>query len=311
MSAMNNNKEDNIIDANEFNPNTDYKYIKPKINKSGGKSVGILNSESNKALYLSTPLMLTWGVTEFKDEATGRKAYNMSLQFPKDEYASDETNAFLKAMTEFQNKIKRDAIENSKEWLNKNKMTPDVVDALFHPMLYYPKDPETGEPNTNKSPTLKIKLDYWDEQFNCEIYDVNSNILFPSKDDDHGGPMELMPKATNILTVIRCGGLWFANGKFGCTWRLVQSVVQPRATMKGRCLIKVDKESVDKLKEQALKQETDDQNSDDEVDKTAAQDSDDEESDVPTKEPEPEPVVEEEEKPKPKKRKVVKRKVKD
>ena len=311
MSAMNNNKQDQIITASEFSPINDYKYIKPKINKSGGKSVGILNSESNKALYLSTPLMLTWGVSEFKDEATGRKSYNMSLQFPKDEYATDETTAFLKAMTEFQNKIKSDAIENSKEWLNKTKMTADVVDALFHPMLYYPKDPETGEPNTDKSPTLKIKLDYWDEEFNCEIYDVEHNILFPAKDGDQG-PMELMPKATNVLTVIRCGGLWFANGKFGCTWRLVQSVVQPRATMKGRCLIKVDKASVEKLKEQASKQEADDQTSDDEVDKTVAQDSDDEESDVPVKEPEPAPVVEEdEEKPKPKKRKVVKRKVKE
>ena len=304
---MSNNQEDKLINASEFSPASDYKYLKPKVNKSGGKSVGILNSETNKALYLSTPLMLTWGVTEFKDEASGRKSYNMSLQFPKEEYATEETTAFLNAMTEFQEKIKADAITNSKEWLNKAKMTPDVVDALFHPMLYYPKDAETGEPNKDKSPTLKIKLDYWDDEFNCEIYDKDHKLLFPLKDGLEG-PMELMPKATNVLTVIRCGGLWFANGKFGCTWRFVQSVVQPRSSMKGRCLIKVDKVSAEKLQEQADKEdEVDNIGSD--VDKTAAQDSDDEETFEPAKETEP--VVEDKPKPPTKKKKVVKRKSKD
>ena len=304
---MSNNQEDKLINASEFSPASDYKYLKPKVNKSGGKSVGILNSETNKALYLSTPLMLTWGVTEFKDEASGRKSYNMSLQFPKEEYATEETTAFLNAMTEFQEKIKADAITNSKEWLNKAKMTPDVVDALFHPMLYYPKDAETGEPNKDKSPTLKIKLDYWDDEFNCEIYDKDHKLLFPLKDGLEG-PMELMPKATNVLTVIRCGGLWFANGKFGCTWRFVQSVVQPRSSMKGRCLIKVDKISAEKLQEQADKEdEVDNIGSD--VDKTAAQDSDDEETFEPAKETEP--VVEDKPKPPTKKKKVVKRKSKD
>ena len=304
---MSNNQDDKLINASEFSPASDYKYLKPKVNKSGGKSVGILNSETNKALYLSTPLMLTWGVTEFKDEASGRKSYNMSLQFPKEEYATDETTAFLNAMTEFQDKIKADAITNSKEWLNKAKMTPDVVDALFHPMLYYPKDAETGEPNKDKSPTLKIKLDYWDEEFNCEIYDKDHKLLFPVKDGLEG-PMELMPKATNVLTVIRCGGLWFANGKFGCTWRFVQSVVQPRSSMKGRCLIKVDKDSAEKLQQQADKDE-ELNNSGSDVDKTAAQDSDEEETFEPAKETEP--VVEEKPKPPAKKKKVVKRKSKD
>ena len=304
---MSNNQEDKLINASEFSPESDYKYLKPKINKSGGKSVGILNSETNKALYLSTPLMLTWGVTEFKDEVSGRKSYNMSLQFPKEEYATEETTAFLNAMTEFQDKIKADAITNSKEWLNKAKMTPDVVDALFHPMLYYPKDAETGEPNKDKSPTLKIKLDYWDDEFNCEIYDKDHKLLFPVKDSLEG-PMELMPKATNVLTVIRCGGLWFANGKFGCTWRFVQSVVQPRSSMKGRCLIKVDKDSAEKLQQQADNEDEVD-NIDSDVDKTAAQDSDEDETFEPVKETVP--VVDDKPKPPAKRKKVVKRKSKD
>ena len=43
-------------------------YTKPKINASGGKSIGIINTATKKGLYLSTPLMLTWGVNSFTDE---------------------------------------------------------------------------------------------------------------------------------------------------------------------------------------------------------------------------------------------------
>ena len=45
----------------------------------------------------------------------------------------------------------------------------------------------------------------------------------------------LITKLSNIACVIQCGGIWFANGKFGVTWRLVQAVVKPQETFKGKC----------------------------------------------------------------------------
>ena len=57
MSA-NNKQQQDILSATNFNANNDVKYTKPKINKSGGKSVGILNSNNNKQLLLSTPIIL-------------------------------------------------------------------------------------------------------------------------------------------------------------------------------------------------------------------------------------------------------------
>jgi len=144
----NNNEQENmIINATTFSPADDTKYTKPKINKSGGKSVGVINSTSGKSLYLSTPLMLTWGVSEFVDDKTGRKTYDMSLQFPRDDYRTAATDQFLENITAFQAKLKADAITNSREWLNKSSMSAEVIDALFHPMLKHPKDPETGEPD--------------------------------------------------------------------------------------------------------------------------------------------------------------------
>jgi hypothetical protein len=246
--------ENICINAAAFNPSKHIRYTKPKVNKSGGKSVGILNSATNKQLMLSTPLMLTWGVQKFIDEKTGKESYDMALQFPSSDYATEQTSAFLKAIEAFEAKIKQSAVENSKEWLNKAKMSEEVVDALFHPMLKYPKDKNTQEPDYTRSPTLKVKLDFYDEQFNCEIYDLKQKMLFPLP-ESMVSPSELIVKGSNVATVIKCGGLWFANGKFGCTWKLEQAVVKPRSSFKGQCLINLSSEDTERLQAQQIDDE--------------------------------------------------------
>jgi hypothetical protein len=241
-----------VILANDFIPATHVNYLKAKTNKSGGKSVGI-------RLMLELPLMLTWGAQKFVDEVTGRTTYKMSLQFPRKEYSTPETELCLKKFIELENKIKEDATTNSMEWFNrpKDKMPAQVVDALFHPMLTWTKDPATGERDMTKSPTLNIKLENYDG-FNCEIYDVNEKLLFPNKDDPEITPLTLIPKAINIACVIQCGGIWFAGGKFGVTWKLFQCVVQPRPSLKGKCLIRLSSD----VKKELIKSAT--QNDDNE-----------------------------------------------
>ena len=145
-----------IIDGREFDATNDFMYTKPKVNQSGGKSVGILNSNTKKGLYMSTPLMLTWGINEYVDEASGKRTYDMLLQFPKDEYNTAELDNFLKNLKEFENKLKKDAIKNSKEWMNKAKMSDEVIDALWTPMLKYPKNPDTGDFDYDRPPTLRV-----------------------------------------------------------------------------------------------------------------------------------------------------------
>ena len=240
-----------IIDATTFNPVKQVKYSKMKVNKVGGKSVGIMNSDTGKSLILQTPLILTWGANKFVDEKSGKTTYDMALQFPRDDYQTEENKKFLDAMVAFQNKLKSEAITNSKEWFNKPKMTPEVVDALFHPMLTYAKNKDTGEADMTKSPTLKVKIPYYEDQFNCEVYDTSAKMLFPSETGSTQTPLELITKASNIIAVIQCGGFWFANGKFGVTWKLIQCVVRPKPTLKGRCLISVSSENKTQLEKAA------------------------------------------------------------
>ena len=298
-----------IVNAgtSSFNPKSNVGYSKPKVNASGGKSVNIVNPETQQVLNLSTPLVLTWGVQEFMDDKTGRKSYDMSLQFPKSEYATPATSTFLKNMQTMEEKIKADAVVNSKEWFNKQKMSSEVVDALFHPMLRYPRDQNTGEPDTSRSPTLKVKLNFWDGSFdNTEIYDMDQKLLFGNGIQEPGrGPIELIPKATNVAVVMRCGGLWFANGKFGCTWRLVQAVVKPRPTLAGRCHIELGTEERKILSAQEDPEET--------STNPVVEDSDEDESGVETTIPDSPVVASFDAKPEPEPpsepKKVVKRKI--
>ena len=267
-----------ILSGVEFDAASDLTFTKAKINANGRKQVGILNSKIKKGVHLATPLMLTWGINEYVDDKTGSKSYDMALQFPNDEYNNPECVAFLKNMQTLEQRIKNDAITNCKDWLNKTKTSADAVDALWTPMLRYPKDKETGDFDYSRAPTLKVKINFWEGEYkNTEIYDDNQVALFPN--DNGIVPLELITKGSHVATILSCGGIWVANGKFGVTWRLFQAVVKPRVTLAGKCHISLSSKDKETLIASAAKEE--EVNEEDEVvvehlASTTVADSDDE-----------------------------------
>ena len=142
-----------ITKAKDFDGSA-HTYDEPIVDSRGGKSVRI--KYKSQPLNIQIPYMLTWGVNKWEDENTGRCKYDASLQF--DPHKSDSQSAFLDEMKAFEEKIKNDAVKNSK-WFGK-KMTYDVVDALMYPILKYPKDKESGEPDLSRNPTLKLKVPF-------------------------------------------------------------------------------------------------------------------------------------------------------
>jgi hypothetical protein len=233
-----------IVSGTAFNVNTDYVYTKPKLNANNGKSIGILNKHNMKSLYVSTPLMLTWGVNEWSDDKTGKKSFDLALQFPSEE--NSECTAFLKNMQELEMRIKSDVITNCKEWLGKPKMSSDAVDALWSPMLKYPKDKASDEFDYSRAPTLKVKIQYWENTFkNVELYNESGTLVFPN--DDNSSISDFIVKGSSVATIIQCGGIWVANGKFGVTWKLFQAVVKPRTTLSGKCHIVLSEKDKEKL----------------------------------------------------------------
>ena len=178
---------------------------------------------------------MTWGLQEYTDDKTGKVSYEMSLQFPNDDFENPETRAFLKSMADFETKLKADALANSKDWFAKPKMTHDAVDALFTPILKYPMDKATCEKDLSKKPTMRIKVPFWQGKWEgVEIYDADRSHLFPC-DDPNVSPMDIITKLSHVKAMIQCGGIWFANGKFGITWRFVQCMIRPRVSMHGKC----------------------------------------------------------------------------
>ena len=268
-----------IVDGTQFSAQN-IRYSAPKANASGGKSVNILNSTTNSGVRIATPLMLTWGATEFE----GNGKFEMSLQFPRGEYANADTDAFLRNMQGLEAKIKSDALANSKDWFGKQHTSPEVIDALYTPMLKYSKDKLTGNPDLTKAPTLRVKLPLWEGVWKCLICDEDGKKLFPGEATKT--PLDFIKKGTQVAVIMQCGGIWFANGKFGVTWKLAQAVVQrPKGSLLDECLIKL--KPADKARLQAAP--APDADDDEPISSTVVDDSDEEEEDE--EEPTPTPVV--------------------
>jgi hypothetical protein len=264
-----------IIDGTQLNSENLY-FGAPKATAQGSKSVNILNPATKTGLTLSTPLMLTWGASDYKAEGEekGNGKFEMSLQFPSDEYATDDTSAFLENLKGLESKIKSEALARSKDWFGKVHKSPDIIEALWTPMLKYPKDKNTGEPDHSKKPTLRVKVPQWEGVWKSEIYDEDGNKLFPSSENTMT-PLDYLKKGSNIMCLIQFGGIWFVNGKFSANWKLIQAVVQkPRAALQGQCFIKLKTQDKEKLQKQHVAE--DDTVADDNIGSSIVDDTDEE-----------------------------------
>jgi hypothetical protein len=262
-----------ILCGETFNPVKDLKYSKPKANSSGGKSVGILNASTNSATYISTPLMMTWGVSTFEDKKTGEKSYSMSLQFPGDEYNTPAIAKFRANLAKFEERVKADALANQKDWFGKTTLTQQHIDFQWTPMLKFAKG-ENGEPDHNKNPTLNVKIPIWEGVWNVELFDPSTRKIFPDPCNEHITPIDLIAKGSHVAVVLQCGGVWFAGGKFGVTWKLFQAVVKPKTTLRGKCHINLSQDDKKLVETQEI-----DTISDDDIPRASneVQDSDGEE----------------------------------
>ncbi len=277
MSSTNDNVYDMIMDAAAFNPKTDITFAEPKVNpKTSGKSVGIVSSKNKTSLKLRFPLALTWGAQLYTDPSSNRESYSMSIQFPGDGYKTPHTDKWLESMIAMEEVVLTHVMANWKKLFNKPTPSREVADALYTRALKYSKDQATGEVNMTKSPTMKVKLGYWEGKFDCEIYSPDGKMIYSQETHPSSSPVELIPKASQTAVIVQCGGIWFAGGKFGVTWKLLQAVVKPKPTMKGKCLISLTQEDKSVINTQQLAAEDDDRDSN-VVGMEIAEDSDEEE----------------------------------
>ena len=233
-----------VMSMNEWDVSA-VRYMQPKVNDRGGKSINVISTQSNRSIHVSTPLMMTWGISDFvneQGESDGK--YSMSLSFPNDQYHTAQTRVCLDRFKAFENQILDDAVKNSELWFGE-EMSREVAKHTFFPFLKFPKDPVTKKIDHNKSPTLKARVPNYNNKWNVEVYDTQQNLLFPT-DDETLTPMDFVPKKSNVACVLQCGGLWFGGKGWGVTWKLVQCAVKPSEVVGvfGKCHIALTEEDM-------------------------------------------------------------------
>ena len=139
-----------IIQMSNWNPNAK-KYMAPKVNDKGAKTVNIISTQTNRSIHLTLPLLMTWGIADFTDQKTGESdgRFKMSLNFPNEEYRSPATDTFLAKLKEFENQVLDDAVKNSELWWGED-MSRELCKHTFFPFLKYSKNKDTKKIDLSK-----------------------------------------------------------------------------------------------------------------------------------------------------------------
>jgi hypothetical protein len=238
-----------VVSIPEWEP-SNVRYMQPKINDRGAKSITLISTQSNRALHLSTPLMKTWGIADYVDEkGESDGKFSMSLIFPNEDYETAGTTQFLEKMKSFENQILDDAVKYSEAWFGED-LSREVVKHNFFPFLKYSKDKNTKKTDYTKPPTVRARIPNYNNKWGVEIYDTSQDRIFPSENDDLT-PMDFVPKLSSVACVLQCGGLWFGGKGWGLTWKVNQIVVKPREVISvyGKCHIQLSQDEMKEIEE--------------------------------------------------------------
>ena len=209
---------------------SDIKYMPPKINASGGKSVNIISTQTNRGLAIGTPLMMTWGASDYDENGK----YSMSLNFPLE--STLITDKLLKKFKSLEDQIIDDAVKNSELWFGEI-VTREALKFTFFPIIKYGKDKESKKIDYSKPPSIRGKLPNYGGKWSVEIYDATHNLIFPC-DDPNITPMDFIPKLSDVECVLGISQIWIGGKNWGCTLKIIQCVVKPRdvtSVSTGKC----------------------------------------------------------------------------
>ena len=236
------------------------KYSEVKVLKSGAKTV--YTNYSTGKLRIQTPVMyLPYGVNEggYEDKNAKPdptkvekkdKKFDITLSFKGHEENSKIAD-FLNKVKEIETKIIDDAYEYRQAWFkddfDNNKA---ILARLFSPNIKVDKDKTTGKVVGKYPPTIRFKLPYDNEndKFNFNSYNMNGEAidLLDIITKLKGGKAQL---------IVELNSIWFAGGKFGCTWKLITGKFQRSIT--NDCNF-IDDSDTEKIKDDDEEEDDDD-----------------------------------------------------
>lgn len=279
---------------------------------SGAKTVYV-NYGSEKLTIQTPVLSLPYGLGEpYEAKEAGKKnevvldkekKYDLTMSFRgMDE--NPKVKLFHDKMKEIENKIIEDAFVNRLAWFKDDfDGNKSFVSKLFSPMVKLYKDPETGKPSNKYPATFKAKLPYDNKTntFTFDSYDMENNEL------DFSNIMNKL-KGAKTQMIVQLNGIWFAGGKYGCSWKVISAKFQLHQNSKITFIQDSDNEIVDDeeedddivdsdaLKNLSISKHVVEDDDEEEEDEEEVED-DEEEEDVPSepvKPPTPPPKIVEE-----------------
>jgi hypothetical protein len=257
ISSTNNNRK--VLEFADWNPKS-HKYMAPKVNDKGGKSVTLISTQTSRSLHLNTPLLMTWGPNDFaNDDGTSDGKFKLPFNFPNEDYKTDATETFKQKMLDFQSNIIDDAVVNAELWFGKKK-SRELVEDSFFPFMKYPKVKDANGKATqtidySKPPSFSVKMPCYPQddgtsKWDVDLFDTNYNLIFPNEEGTT--PVDLIPKLSKIAATIQCTGIWVGGKGWGLTWKFISGVVKPKITetIRGKCHIRLIDTDLDVMNQQ-------------------------------------------------------------
>lgn len=192
-------------------------YSEPKAMGTSGAKTLYINyggQDKDSLIVIHTPKMkMPYGVSVFTEPGKNPK-YTLDLSFG-DHENNEKLKQFYEAITNIEEKLIGDAKKNSLAWFKKKTMSEDVIRTIFTSSIKRSKDKDTGEVNNKYPPTLKVKINYWDDEFKCSVWDHTRKKL-------EGDITQNLTKGQSVTAIVKCSGVWLSGGKFGITWQIQQ-----------------------------------------------------------------------------------------
>ena len=235
-------KSHNIITPSTFNADL-LEFTEVKTNNYGGKVV-YTNYDHGKFRVQTPEMTIPYGlgVNEITDQKTneviGHK-YHTNLSFKGtdvDNANGKKLHKFHKFISSLDDIVINKAMSNSISWLKMKKASDETTRALYSPLILRSKDKETQEPNGKYPDTIKGKIMYYDDNFITEVYDKDKNLV---------DVKENIVKGATARALLESTGIWFAGGKFGMGWKIIQIRVKVPEKISGYAFVPSDSEDDD------------------------------------------------------------------
>ena len=203
-----------------------------KVLDSGGKSVPIRYEGRN--IMLETPsLSAPFGVNVYDKTLPAKYSVDLSLRGADE---NEQIASFKEFFEAFDERMIDAGVENAAAWFKMAKPNREVIKAFYTPVIKMPGLDQNGNPKPYP-PTVKIALRKRIAKKGGKAEDGKEartfdTAFYNSAERDESGQVtafdgatnldNVIPKRSQVTTIMQCTGVWFAGGKFGTTWKAVQ-----------------------------------------------------------------------------------------